>query len=190
MSDSQFLIGKLIDGAGEPDAIHIATMPVTAAETLKPGQHIGFEEGGLRVMSKPPEPYKLIGIVDPFLAENVTKGQRFFMFLYPNTITGLRHVWTHPAFEKKVESPVSVDSEAWLRSFCETADCPKYERVMELIEKGEIKEEYGTSYYDEEYLHFSGSDAHATIPPEFWNHVEVVLGKKIGKRPTYFSCSC
>ena len=39
-----------------------------------------------------------VGIVDPFLKEPVEPGERFYIFLFPNTVTGLRHVWTHPAF--------------------------------------------------------------------------------------------
>jgi hypothetical protein len=52
---------------------------------------------------------------------------------------------------------------------------------------------YGASYRnDGEYLFFAGRDAHGEIPPEFWDHVEVVTGKKIGPedRAQYFSCSC
>ena len=44
--------------------------------------------------------------------------------------------------------------------------------------------------FEDEYLFFSGSDAHGEIPAEFWMHVENVLGRKFENHPTYFSCSC
>jgi hypothetical protein len=96
-------LGNLIaDGDRRRDAVHIAIAPVTAAETLAPGQHVGFvAEGDLETVGVAENP---IGVVDPFLREPVRKGQRFWLFLYPNTITGLRHVWTHPAFQAQYRS--------------------------------------------------------------------------------------
>ena len=91
-------IGQVIeDGDRRRDAIHIAVAPVTADVRLAPGQHVGLvQEGSLELVGPC---HNNIGIVDPFLAEEVEPGQRFWLFLYPNTITGLRHVWTHPAFK-------------------------------------------------------------------------------------------
>jgi hypothetical protein len=90
-------LGQLIkDGDRRRDAIHIAVAPVTAAEVLRPGQHVGLvRPGDLEAVGPCDKP---LGIVDPFLPGPVEPGQRFWLFLYPNTITGLRHVWTHPAF--------------------------------------------------------------------------------------------
>lgn len=86
-------VGKLLTGSEGRDAIHFALAPIAAGVPLEPGQHVGLFSDGT---AKPTSPH--IGIVDPFLRSPVERGQRFWLFLYPNTITGLRHVWTHPAF--------------------------------------------------------------------------------------------
>lgn len=73
-------IGTILDGSDPRDAIHIAVIPMVATSILWPGQRLAN------------------GIVDPFLVGRVVVGQWFYLFLYPNTITSLRHSWTHPAF--------------------------------------------------------------------------------------------
>jgi len=108
-------VGKLLDATVGRDAIHFALAPVVAEERLRPGQHIGFaREGDTTYVvaatndDMPPRTtagmprVAALGIVDPFLPESVSPGQRFWMFLFPNTITGLRHVWSHPAFVTRV----------------------------------------------------------------------------------------
>lgn len=94
-------IGELItdsperDFSPERDAIHIAVAPVTAYCKVKPGEHVGFVSDGVV------GPHgRLIGIVDPFLECDVQEGERFWMFMYPNTITSLRHDWSHSEFDK------------------------------------------------------------------------------------------
>ncbi len=89
-------LGQLIDdGDRRRDAIHIAVAPVTAAERLAPGQHVGLVGLGTEQVGPCAQP---LGIVDPFLSAPVEPGQRFWLFLYPGSITALRHIWTHPAF--------------------------------------------------------------------------------------------
>ena len=92
-------LGELItDGERRRDAVHIALAPVTASRSLSPAQPVGFiEEGNLELVG-PCEDN--IGIVDPFLTGPVDTGDRFWLFLYPNTITDLRHIWSHPAFTR------------------------------------------------------------------------------------------
>lgn len=88
-------LGQLLENDDRRrDAVHVAVMPVTAAEHLYPGQHIGFIGPIRELVASTGEP---IGIVDPFLQKSVRQGERFLMCMYPGTITSLRHVWTHPA---------------------------------------------------------------------------------------------
>lgn len=184
MSDSQFLIGKLIEGRGEPDAIHVATMPATAAEILKPGQHIGFAEGGWRVTGQPKAPYQFIGIVDPFLANDVAVDQRFFVLLYPNTITGLRHVWSHPSISKDGLG-VGSASEKWLRDFAHDVDAD-YMEMMQTAASHCTDEKWSG-----EYLIQGGKWEGQSTPEVFWEHFYRVTGKKPSgdSKPGIFSCS-
>ena len=111
---NEIKLGEFADPGEKRDAIHIAVAPVIAAEKLAPGQDIGFtgSSGDEFSVGTSPEP---IGIVDPFLKGLVLQGQRFWMFLYPNTITSLRHDWEHPAFDADLREI----SRAWLAAFAE-----------------------------------------------------------------------
>lgn len=86
-------LGNLVQEPARRDAIHIAVAPVEAGYDLQPGEHVGIEHG------KAVSHVETIGIVDPFYKGTVHRGERFWLFLYPGTITSLRHVWTHPAFQ-------------------------------------------------------------------------------------------
>lgn len=96
MSDTVSLLGKLITGPAERDCVHVAVAPVTATVRMRPGLRVGLdEEGNAEICSTK----DCIGIVDPFLTEDVEPGQRFWLYLYPGTIASLRHSWTHAAFD-------------------------------------------------------------------------------------------
>ncbi len=97
-------IGQLLEGNEGRDAVHVAIAPVVAGETLRPGEHVGFASNG-EVLGENNHlgiDIELIGIVDPYLKDWVRAKEKFYLFLYPNTVTSLRHVWTHPAFKIKV----------------------------------------------------------------------------------------
>lgn len=188
--------GLLPEDAWGRDAVHVAVFSAFSADKLFPGQDIAVvnEEGGKDVRVSANGAY--IGIVDPFLKSAVPPGERFWVYLYPRTITALSHRWSHPAFEATntvyAVPAAKIDSEVWLRRFCQESDCPSYEEVMGKA-ASYVDGASGGSWGDDEYLHFNDTDAHGEIPPEFWEHVQVVLGRKISdgrQRPTYFSCSC
>lgn len=98
-------IGEILTDDPGRDAIHIAVIPVVAADGVSPAEEVGFSRqgDGLTVTGKAAVK---VGIVDPYLTRYVKKGQRFYLFLFPNTVTSLRHVWTHPAFDGGPQSDV------------------------------------------------------------------------------------
>lgn len=80
------------------DAVHIAVAPVVAGDILDPCSHVWLDGDGVAFFFGLPEGSRRLGIVDPFRDSRVMKGELFWLCLYPGTITGLRHVWSHPAF--------------------------------------------------------------------------------------------
>ena len=96
-------LGKLADESSERDAVHIAIAPVIAGEDLEPGEDVGFIQGSKTHVTS--RTMAVIGIVDPFLTGTVRAGQSFYMLLFPNSVTGMRHHWSHPSFkEEEVEA--------------------------------------------------------------------------------------
>jgi hypothetical protein len=90
--DTQKLIGTILPPTARRDAIHVAVAPCVAVDALAPGDLV--DANGQFVNR-----VKAVGIVDPFLTAPVKRGQRFFIFLFPGTVTGMRHAWQHPAFD-------------------------------------------------------------------------------------------
>lgn len=90
--DALETLGKILDKDSEEtrDAVHVACLPAIAKEPLDPSERVGYRDGYAD------KSYEHIGIVDPFLDEMVWTGEKFWILLFPRTITGLRHLWTHP----------------------------------------------------------------------------------------------
>lgn len=182
-------LGKLIerDDAAR-DAIHVAVAPVVAAERLKPGQHVGFVEEG-----KVGRTTAVIGVVDPFLKVNVQSGQRFWLYLYPGSITALRHEWAHPAFPIETSLPVPAPANVslrdasveWLRDFART-EWIDYERL--LVDA----REWAISGAEEHYLGYETPELFRSEEgiAVFWRHFTNVTGVVPRVERHRFYCAC
>ena len=181
-------LGKLITEPQHRDAIHIAVAPVTAGETLSPGTRIGFTGNAFTVGTDA----EIIGIVDPYLREDVREGEMFYMFLLPNTITSLRHEWTHPEFEKEAvlqgmeptffKLKGAVAEEKWISDFADNIGS----NFGELMQGAEDYLKHG------DYLVRGGTFEGYSIPDEFWDKYEIIKRQRIEEndRGTFLSCSC
>lgn len=169
------LLGEFIGSHRNRDAIHVAIAPVVAGCSLKPGQAIEMKEGepGTVVASK----YSGFGIVDPFLWRGPEPGERFYAVLYPNSVTSLRHEWSHDDFPAEGASPDDHDAEVRLREYARDQDV-SYERLIEIMECG----------------HRGGDEQmETTVPAEIWSLYEIVTGEKVeenDQRREYMRCDC
>jgi len=190
------------------DAVHIAIMPMVAAEHLNAGDSVALTADGTqafrreRVQSQWDNAKQemtyiplegSIGIVDPFLIGNVEQGQRFWLFIYPGQVTTLQHQWTHPAFLSDYVTPSSeqgptlsqkTESERWLRAYAlrywgYSTPEEGYQKLLEQMKRG-------TPTYEGKDMHSRG-DLHDA--DELRLHAEIVLGIKLNYDDfEYFSC--
>lgn len=88
---------------GTRDAVHVAVFVATCVDRrVTPGQRVCLAADAVHVVPARDCPFdKSVGIVDPYLTDPVEPGTPFWVFLDPKTVTGLRHVWTHPAFPEE-----------------------------------------------------------------------------------------
>lgn len=170
-------LGQLIVTEECRDAIHVAVAPVVAGERLMPGDHVGFLEDG-RVGEGATTK---LGVVDPFLRVSVRRGERFWLCLYPSTVTSLRHDWEHPAFSgKAAPSPTRAESEEWLTDFASRLGF-SYDNIMQ-----------AAAHYAQDNSICMGNDL--TYWPEeeemalFRKHYAVVSGKE--STAEHFRCAC
>lgn len=177
---TQETIGKLIEAGQQRDAIHIAVYPVVAIEKLFPGQEVSINTDG-----KVSAPTMAIrhGIIDPFLSGPVYPDQRCWLFLFPNTVTGMRHHWEHPAFVEFESSDAGrADAERWLRDLAEEYGLEFETMIDQAQDCGHLRLECGYEAHG-----FEGkTDA-------FWQNLAIYTGRFFG--PSHiegltFSCAC
>lgn len=184
-TDALETLGTIIGESAGRDAIHLAVEPAIAAHELRPGQDVGFVNGGVGACDKP------LGIVDPFLKSPVQKGERFWFIVYPRQITSLRHVWAHPAFPEALDKHTDVSmsaSERWIREFA--ASIPlDYDTILDGARNWVEASKRGSWG---ESLCFGGLLEGKYVPDEFWPHYEAVTGEQVEEnyRGSFFTCSC
>lgn len=175
-------LGRLITTPQHKDATHVALAPITAGEKLRPGEHVLARTDGVAV--KPSSMEEAVGIVDPFLREPVQEGQKFWLFVYPNTVTGMRHEWEHPMFpDPKAWENFSGTGERRIREIAADLGI-SYEKLMQ-----------GTADWiaHGRYLSEGPVLEGAVVPDDFWEAYEKVVGKTVPSdkiQPSFFSCSC
>lgn len=182
-------VGKLIAGDAQRDAIHVAIAPVVAGQTLRAAMHVYLKNGVALThgygLSRQDD---TVGIVDPFIGkEDLESGDKFYLFLYPDTVNSIRHDWVHPA----IPSPKFVESKQWLEDF-----------AKELDEENEPygDEAEGLSSYDalmKDVKHFIENGHIATyrsswtdLPRDFWTHYQNVTGEEVEYKAERLPCRC
>lgn len=187
-------LGTIITGDLPPlrDAIHIAITPVTAGEMLRPGEPLEFVSGSMDTVQA--ASHAAIGIVDPFIKTRVRAGQKFWMLLYPGTITSLRHEWTHPALDGQSQG-ANMDPNT-PPSIREGASA-SFKRLVEIADMAEISYselmEGANNYLErDDYMIDGGKWSGFSIPDDFWDHYTAVTGTVVlpRNRGNFFSCSC
>jgi hypothetical protein len=201
MSTNKIPLGDLAQPGAQRDAVHVAIAPCEAAERLSPGEHVGLTDDG-RMYSV--ETGDAVGIVDPFLDRQVMAGQVAYLMLFPNTVTGMRHHWKHPAFGGEdipvpLEPVFEEDEVVWLT-------CASARWMLRFTDKIGMTEKRLMEHLDANYEEFKrtgdmgwegnhtiyGMDTPYEDMPEMWRHYSKLREVSVEgmERETPFSCSC
>ena len=179
-------LGKLIHGEAQRDAVHVAILPVTAAERLAPGSEVRFVKGYIDRVEAVTDGDQM-AIVDPFLQQAVEPEQRCYICLYPNTVIGMRHHWSHPGIPDE-RSSVGQPSESDYEIIRDVAEsCMVSART--LMDAARQYAETGDSWCvgnNEEYWQVSQHEW-----DRFWQAFKNITGidtRNTGGHP--FSCAC
>ena len=181
-------LGEVITTPQQRDAIHIAVTPVIAGEDyLSPGTRVRFANNSTERVVQARNESKAIGIIDPFLTTYPEQGQQVWMFLLPNTITSLRHDWTHPAFEVKPPVVSSPQDEArlWIAGFADEMEMG----VDEILAAANSYLNGG----DGVCLNFDTPSIAYDKAQIFWYNYQILTGETVPKdkrEDAFFSCSC
>jgi len=201
-------LGQLATETDHRDAIHIAVIPVRASWDGQRGDQVKVKQIGNEYVTT--DEGEFVGIADPFLKGKwIEKGDIFWLLLFPETITGLRHVWSHPAFQEETNQPTDIEkqrAEEWLRELAERLGrtCTNYDEPYKKHEWIEITYEMliqsgHDAIEDGGYFVQQGSEMARDVfqnkktKEKFWKMWQIVTGVKITKEQGdhgIFSCSC
>lgn len=182
---SDIKLGTPPEPGAQRDAFHVAVIPVTSRSRLKPGGHVCLVTG--KTAEVRPGLSGAVGIIDPFLRLDVEPGQPCWLLLYPQTVTSLRHEWTHPEFpDAQAPTPVPAAkisrSERWICEYADRMDLT-YHDLMNGADNW---------LRDGDYLSHGAKLEGVSLPDTFWTHYEEVTQRKVPehKKESFFSCSC
>ena len=187
MSDD-IKLGQLLDDSDQRDATHVALHPMTAGMELYPGQRMGFAtDSDVAFADTVDKTQHIIGIVDPFLSHPVHKGNRFYCWLFPNTVTGMRHSWEHPLLgeskDKVVDACPTPLAKAWIENFAIDMGFT----YDELMGAARYAVQHGTNFVclPDDFDRYPNEDQVET----FWVKFDTVEGTRTNINMG-FSCAC
>lgn len=195
---SEVNIGHEPSEFAQRDAIHVAVIPAISGDNLNAGDDVKIGDDGLAYMC----PFSQgVGIVDPFCYGDIDPGKRFWLFLKPNSITGMRHHWEHPKFpdsreprpatteieDARVWLAVKMGQVGWYRGFddfcCWLSDIYWSGYFRDFTER---REEWSNGSYIYDLI--VGCDRQTAI-----KCLQSVLGREIREKPLDdygYRCSC
>ncbi len=192
-TDALDTLGFIISPKEKRDAIHLAVEPSTAGEILKAGDHVSISlSDGKAYKTKTG---KGLGIVDPFLLEEVGHGEMFWLVVYPRQITSLRHVWEHSSFplsgetdtnkypsapEMQAPAPMVHKSVSYVENVANNLGVT----YKDLMDAAENKEKFG------DYWVRGGQFEGEYISDDFWEHYYKIKGGEYQDHGNFLSCSC